>query len=284
MKLLISTALAAFALTACNSGDDASKTASPGSQSDLTLRATSDIKTAAPIKAATFVPNSVATWLGHIILLDKQGKLHRATTDSAETDPVALGKYTDVIGLKRDKKSGVFLALTSQGDIKAFVQTDDSGNFGPMAVSQGGQTFERFCATAESRENTIWAKTASKASQKLTIEIFEDSSLTLIAAESKGEETDPCSANNALSLTQDYTLKPSQTANGLTLTSDSETLSLDITNGLSIGGINEAGLVTVTTTNMGSVFNQGVVLVAEENENRVVLISRDYILKEIKSP
>jgi len=128
------------------------------------------------------------------------------------------------------------------------------------------------------------AKTASKASQKLTIEIFEDSSLTLIAAESKGEETDPCSANNALSLTQGYTLKPSQTANGLTLTSDSETLSLDITNGLSIGGINEAGLVTVTTTNMGSVFNQGVVLVAEENENRVVLISRDYILKEIKSP
>jgi hypothetical protein len=284
MKLLISTALAVFALTACNSGDDASKAASPGSQSDLTLRATSDIKTAVPIKAATFVPNSVATWLGHIILLDKQGKLHRATTDSAETAPVALGKYADVIGLKRDKKSGVFLALTPQGDIKAFVQTDDAGNFGPMAVSQGGQTFERFCATAEPRENTIWAKTTSKASQKLTIEIFEDSSLTLIAAESTGEETDPCSANNALSLTQDYTLKPSEAANGLTLTSDSETLSLDITNGLSIGGISDAGLVTVTTANMGSVFNQGVVLVAEENENRIVLISRDYILKELKAP
>ena len=271
MKLLISTALAAFALTACNSGDEASKAASPGSQSDLTLRATSDIKTAAPIKAATFVPNSVATWLGHIILLDKQGKLHRATTDSAETAPVALGKYADVIGLKRDKKSGVFLALTPQGDIKAFVQTDDAGNFGPMAVSHGGQTFERFCATAEPRENMIWAKTASKASQKLTIEIFEDSSLTLMAAESTGEETDPCSANNQLSLTQDYTLKPSAKANGLT-------------NGLSIGGINDAGLVTVTTTNMGSVFNQGVVLVAEENENRLVLISRDYILKELKTP
>jgi len=97
MKLLIQTVLAAFALTACNSGDDARKAASPGSQSDLTLRATSDIKTSAPIKVATFVPNSVATWLGHIILLDKQGKLHRATTDSAETDPVALGKYTDVM-------------------------------------------------------------------------------------------------------------------------------------------------------------------------------------------
>jgi len=274
---------AIIGLTACQNGDDTPKTNAAKPAADFTLRATSDIQTPSPIKAATFVPNSVATWLGHIILLDETGTLHRATTDSAETDVVALGKYADVMGLAREKKSGVFLALTPQGQIKAFVQSDDEGNFSPLAVSQGDQSFERFCATATPNGSEIWARTTSRISQKLAVEIFEETSVTLNPIGMADGDTDPCAANNALSLNDDYTVKPDSASAHLTLSNGKKDLSVEITNGLSIGGINDAGFVTVTNTNMGSVFNEGVIVIADENEGRLVLISLAYALRELEA-
>jgi len=276
----------AIALTACQSGETSPKeeaSKNDKAAADFTLRATSDIQTPSPIKAATFVPNSVATWLGHIILLDNKGTLHRATTDSAETDVVALGKYADVIGLAREKKSGVFLALTPQGQIKAFIQIDNEGNFGPLAVSQGDESFERFCATATLSGFEIWARTTSRISQKLAVEIFEETSVTLSKEDVEDGETDPCAANNALSLSETYQIKPDNADSSLIIASDDNTMTVDITNGLSIGGMSDAGFVTVTSANMGSVFNEGVILVADETQGRLVLISRGYALKELEA-
>jgi len=280
---LIATALL---LAACQNGEDTQKTGAmqaTQSPADITLRATSDIQTPSPIKAASFVPNSVATWLGHIILLDEKGILHRATTDSADTDIVALGKYADVMGLAREKQSGVFLALTPQGQIKAFVQTDDEGNFGPMAVSMGNFSVKRFCATATPSQDFIWARTTEEKSQKFTVETFKDTSVTLNKIAPDDGELDPCTANNALSLTETYAIKPESAGNGLILSSDKKTMRVGITNGLSIGQVENAGFVTVTNANMGSVYNEGLLLVAEKEEGRLVLISRAYALKEIAS-
>ena len=280
-SLLLSTAF--LTLAACQGGENEKRiNPSAGATSYITLRATTSIETPAPIMAATFVPNSVASWLGHIILLDNTGKLHRVTTNSAETEMVALGKYSDVIGLSREKQSGAFLALTPQGNIKAFVQTDDEGNFGPMAVSQGGENFERFCTASKPNDAVIWAQTTSKESQKLSFEIFEDTSITLTQLDISAGETDPCGVSNALMLTEAFAVKANESDPLLTLISDEETLSVTITNGLSIEGIKNPGFVTVTSANMGSVFSEGVVLVAEDNENRVVLLSRDYVSKELK--
>lgn len=268
-------------LSACQAGDKESVAPNSDKTADLILRATSDIQTPSPIKAASFVPNSVATWLGHIILLDEKGTLHRATTDSADTDVVALGKYADIIGLAREKKSGVFLALTSQGQIKAFVQTDDEGNFGPMAVSMGNLKVERFCAEATPSQDSIWVKTASQTSQKLSIETFEDSSVTLNETTPDHDELNTCIAKNSLSLTEEHTIKLDSSGTGLILSSDRKTKTIEVTNGLSIGKVNDAGFVTVTNANMGSVYNEGVLLIAEKNEGRLVLISRAYAIKEI---
>ena len=273
-------------MTACQSGEDTSKTKTSNSAeatADFILRATSDIQTPSPIKAASFVPNSVASWLGHIILLDDKGTLHRATADSTETDIVALGKYVDVIGLSREKKSAVFLALTPQGQIKGFVQTDDEGNFGPLAVSQADESFERFCAAAQPSGSVIWARTTSRKSQKLNVEIFEDSSVSLSKAEISEVDIDPCTANNALSLNEAYRVRPDSDAAGLILTSDKEDMTVQVTNGLSIGAIKNAGFVTVTSANMGSVFNEGVMLIAEKDEGRLVLISRAYAIRELEA-
>jgi len=157
---------AAFLLGACQNSDKASSEAPPGT-ADISLRATSDIRTPAPIAKATFVPNSVASWLGHIILLDSRGSLHRATTDSAETEIAALGKYADVLGLSREKKAGVFLALTPQGQIKAFIESDDEGNFSPLAVSQPGTAYERFCAIDMNDGATIWTQSGDTSHKRL---------------------------------------------------------------------------------------------------------------------
>jgi len=270
-------------LMACQGENKSSADSITEISADITLRATSDIQTPSPIKAASFVPNSVASWLGHIILLDEKGTLHRATTDSAETDIVALGKYADVIGLSREKASGVFLALTAQGHIKAFVQSDDEGNFSPMAVSAGRTDFERFCATAAPNGSVIWARTTSQTSQKLSVEIFEDTSVTLSSIELADNDVDPCRANNALKLSKDFTVKPDSASNMLILSQDGKDMTMDITNGLSIGGVQNAGFVTVTTANMGSVFNEGVMLVADANEGRLVLVSRAYAIKELEA-
>ena len=207
--------------------------------------------------------------------------MHRTITDRPDTEIVALGRYADVIGLSREKKSGVFLALTPQGQIKAFVQTDNEGNYGPLAVSQGEQSFERFCAAATPSGSEIWAQTTSRTSQKLSVEIFEDTSVTLTAAETIDQDIDPCAANNALNISATYRVKPDTGSTGLVIVSDDITMTVDITNGLSIGGMSDAGFVTVTNANMGSVYNEGVLLIAEKDEGRVVLISRAYALKEI---
>jgi len=283
MRYLKYTALASVLLMAsCQIGEDTPKAKSKAA-ADVTLRATSDIQTPLPIKAATFVPNSVASWLGHIILLDEKGTLHRATTDSANTDVVALGRYADVIGLARDQQSGVFLALTPQGQIKAFVQSDNEGNFSPLAVSQGEEKFERFCATATPSGSVIWARTTSRSSQKLAVEIFEDTSVTLTPAKVTEEDIDPCAANNALNLNETYSVKPDSAGAGLIIASDDKTMTVEITNGLSIGGMSDAGFVTLTSANMGSVFAEGVLLVADETQRRLVLISLAYALKELEA-
>ena len=282
MRLLKYTTLAAILLlSACQSGEDSPAADKAKPKADFSLRATSDIQTPAPIIAATFVPNSVASWLGHIILLDDKGTLHRATTDSAETDVVALGKYTDVIGLAREKKSGVFLALTPQGQIKAFVQSDNEGNFSPLAVSQGDVSITRFCHSTEPSAGSIWAETKAGGAINLDTEIFEDTSLTLTQADTDPNSANPCEANKVLELGPNYTLKPDSDSANLTLTTGDEDVSVEITNGLSIGGINDAGFVTVTSANMGSVYNEGLMLVADETDGRLVLISRGYALKEL---
>lgn len=287
MRFLKYTALTAILLgTACQSGDDSANTKSPGGSApaaDITLRATSDIRTPAPIKAATFVPNSVASWLGHIILLDDKGKLHRATTDSTETELVALGRYADVIGLAREKKSGVFLALTPQGQVKAFVQSDNEGNFSPLAVSQNLQAFDRFCASTTPSGSLIWAETQAGLPKKIAVNVFEDSSVTLSETAIAKEDIDLCKANDALKLGAGYSISPDDKGTGLILDDDKKRMTMDVMNGLSIQGVKDAGFVTVTSSNMGSVFNEGAILIAEQDEGRLVLIARGYALKELEA-
>lgn len=270
-------------LTACQSGDGPTKADAAQTSADISLRATSAIETPSPIKAASFVPNSVATWLGHIILLDEKGTLHRATTGSARTEVVALGKYVDVIGLARGKKSGVFLALTQQGQIKAFIQSDDEGNFLPMVVDQESFTFERFCGLSEPSGIRFWAKTKSGEDRVFATKIYQETSLFVYEVEPVSIEPSLCDQSQGLKLDDEYIFNQNTNSEYLSLDKDEVNLTVAISNGLSIGGIQSPGFVTVTSNNMGSVFNEGVLLVAEKDKGRLVLVSRSYALKELEA-
>ena len=250
-------------LIACQSGDDRPDAERQNSTpADITVRATADFIAPAPIIGGTVVPNSTATWLGHLILLDKNGRLHRATTDSRETETVALGKYRDVAGLARIKKTGVFFALDQGGHIKGFIETDDDGNFGPLAISYGDLDIERFCHVETPEADSVKAVTSGGELFVLKADIFEVTSVTLTQKKALGTD---CPAFI--------------TAQGSLLAYDGK--SIGITNGLSIAALSTPGFVMSTQANMGSVFNQGLILAADRESGRVVLISRDYFMKEV---
>ena len=258
-RTILSAILISSVLIACQSGEDKTKTTASDA---LTVRATSDFMAPAPIIDGTVVPNSVASWLGHLILLDENGRLHRATTDSRETEIVALGKYRDVAGLARVKQAGVFLALDQGGTVKGFVENDDEGNFGPLAVSYGDLDIERFCHDETPKAESVTALTSGGELITLKAEIFEDTSVTLSQEVAQGTDCPVLIESDGNALTYDGT-------------------SVTISEGLSIAALETPAFVMATQANMGSVYSGGLILVGDGESGRVVLISRDYFMTEL---
>jgi len=252
-----------LALLACQNSDEKAQS-SPDipTHYDITLRATSDIMAPAPIIGGTVVPNSVASWLGHLILLDEDGRLHRATTDSSQTETVALGKYKDVAGLARVKNAGIFFALDQRGNIKGFIEADDEGNFAPLAMSYGDLEIERFCHVESPEAESIKAITSGGEWIILEADIFENTSVTL--------------SQEATSDTNCPTLFEAEKS-----TLAYQGRSIGITNGLSIAALKTPGFTMSTQANMGSVYSGGLIIVADGRSGRVVLISRDYFMVEL---
>ena len=75
----------------------------------LTVRATSDIDLPTAPANIAFVPNTVAPWLGHILITDEEHNLYR--TDGQGSTPEQMPGITarDVFGLFRPEATGVFL-------------------------------------------------------------------------------------------------------------------------------------------------------------------------------
>jgi len=276
MKFLPYVLLASLlCLSACQNSETTSKASGPEAKADITLRATTDLQAPSPIMTATFVPNNVATWLGHIILLDKAGTLHRATTNSSKTDIVTLGKYQDIIGLVRENAAGVFLGLDKNGHIKAFIEADDEGNFKPMAISYGDLKVERFCQSSSPTPDKIYAKTSKNITLVLNTEFFEETSVAIKHTPFQGDS--PCGTAAADGL--DLNISDNNAFIIQHKADKNRTISIDT--GLSIAALDTPGFVQETTLNMGSVFNQGLILVGDKDSGRLVLISREYAVKEL---
>ena len=269
---------AILALTACqNKGSDNNDLAQ--TSADIVVRATSELNAPAPIVKATFVPNSVATWLGHIIMIDTDGNLHRATTDS-QVNLIDKGDYSSVIGLARIKQPGVFLAITKAGSLKAYIESDDDGNFKALPVSiNDGTRLTEFCQSTLPHEDVIWAINNNDMVTSYKIDVTDNASVAIASL----DDTAKTKACAPLTYDGEESLTIADDAPHLTAQVNAETKSVSITNGLSIAGISNPAYVGATSVNMGSVFRDGVILTTEKDSGRIVLIARDYFVEALQS-
>lgn len=269
-SLITFTVLTVF-LTAC--GDPHTKAATSDlPATDIIVNSTSELSAPAPIILATFVPNSVASWLGHIIMIDEDGNLHRSTTDS-QTHLVEKGNFTSAIGLGRIENPGVFLAVNKKGTLKAFIESDNEGNFKPLPVSIDDSTrLTAFCQNSTPSPNSIWAVNSGGDVTEYNVLITDNASVAIDPMETNVGRA----ACTPLTYDEDQSISVDVKARYLTIETKGQTKTVSITSGLSIAGISNPAYASATTANMGSVYRDGVVLINEKNSGRIVLIARDY--------
>ncbi len=267
-----------LALSACQN-KDATEKDTAYTQADIVVRATSELTAPSPIIQATFVPNSVASWLGHIIMIDTGGNLHRATTDS-QVYLIDKGDYRSVIGLARIKQPGVFLAITKTGSLKAYIEADDDGNFKALPVSINDKTrLTHFCQSALPHQDVISAMSSDGIVTSYKIDVTDNASVA-IAAIDDNVKTKACAP---LTYDKEDRISLADNAPHLSAIVSTEPKTVSISNGLSIAGISNPAYVGATTVNMGSVFRNGVILTTDKDSGRIVLIARDYFVETLKS-
>lgn len=317
MKLKL-TAFPLLLLAAC-SGETPPPTTALSDLPEFTIRATGDIETPLTMTDAAFVPNSVATWLSQIIMISDEGDIWRTNSDGEPPLLISKGDYKDIRGLTREDGPGVFLAVQPDGRASAFVERDDIGNFKPMAVSQGAFGISTFCNG--SGDPVAFIDTEGHI-QTLSRNIIDDVTLELGAAKLPPVPAVPvsCSYNSAGDIfvtsqsknkLHTFTLENEAwksfegdiTSRNLTwltvedlelilgLSPESSTmawlaghngLQVNIDDGLSIRGLEDIQFVAGTDAPMGSVYNDGLILMGDANDNRVVLLSLDYVRRALE--
>ena len=265
--------ITAIFLASCQNTMDTTKT-----QKLLEVSSTSEIYSTKPIEEISFVPNNVASWLGHLIMIDKTGSILRANASDRTTKLVATGSYKDVIGTSLKNKSGLFFAINNQGVIEAFTETTNSGDFTFLENINALDGFIKFCETPRSNNKIIAIKNNRKIFN-ITYRINEKE-MSIITTETEIEfPASSCLTSKSVNLLGKYNLTLNDKL--LELNGDQNgRIILKITNGLSIKGTNYPSGVYLTNQNMGSVFNKGLIAVTLEEESRIILLSLKHIENE----
>ena len=240
----------------------------------LEVSSTSEIYTTEPIDKISFVSNNVATWLGHLIMIDTTGSIFRASASDRVAKLVSAGRYKDVIGTSLKNKSGLFFAINNQGVIESFIETTNSGDFTFLENISEPDGFIKFCKTTRSDSKIIAIKNNGKFFQIIYDINEKDRSLITTEKEIKSSVSN-CLTSKDVILLGEYNL----TLNDKLLElngNKNNIIRLKISDGLSIRGTNYPSGVHLTNQNMGSVFNKGLIAVTLENESRVILLSLEY--------
>ena len=313
--LLLSVPFLLITLPACS---DKSEQSTPQSNAasivkdivTIDMVATSSIDTEVPVAQLTFVPNSVAPWLGRIILLDETGHLYSTDINGHTPKPVGTGTYIDIFGLARDKAAGVFLAITKDNKIQAFIESDDDGNFSPMIYSGEDIDAKGFCLALSPSDKHAKVLTNKSKYQYLDLTINGNALSQTKSKTSKApKNTVDCAMESTLGNTNWFsqTVKKGQkkthrgaarlqvneivqyfaqpyAAQGLYLSSpqDNNPFNIIIKNGLSIRGLNHVKYITSTKSNYGAGgYNTGVLALVDADANRIVFISLSYAERQL---
>lgn len=276
------TAFAALTLTAC--GGEA---AAPDASSEtIDLRVTAEVNTGVNAQHITVIPNDVAPWLSHIILISDDGALYQTALDSGKAKPLGA-KAIDAVGLMRAQAAGVVLTLSGGGTVSAMIESDDEGNLSPLPVSTTIAALSGFCGAASAPSDTVYAQTPGGDVLSLGVLVQESQVILSEIERFDGDADAVCYVSGddvkfqprgsaaqfgVLSLDgNNVTLSPKQT--GASLSNGS---AVTITPGLSTPGLSSASAITATTDSLGGAFRDGAIIMADADAPRLVMISAGF--------
>jgi len=248
----------------------------------IDLKATDAVDTPEPMVKATFVPNSVASWLGHVILLSETGSIWRTSSNGARPVLIDEGPFTDIHGLFRKEAAGVFVGSKDNGEIIAFLQIDDAGTFKRISLSQDGLDFKQFCNNPASEQIQI----ITQGNQSTTL----SSDIEGVNDQNEGPKSSVIDVrqSDTKCLENKYQILSPETAvyfvkNRLIFEKNqSPHTQLSIIDGLSIQGVETPSFLSGTSHSMGSTFNGGMYVVGDADNNRLVFLSGGYLETELK--
>lgn len=335
MKLWLSTSClaAGLAVASCENSDTPKAIVSDTQN----LVATHAFDSPAPISAVAFSPKDVASWLGAIAMVTTRGDLYVTDIEGGRPRSTGSGNFTDVIGLSRSQQPGLFLTLTSDGDVKAFIEADDESNFKPIPVSSGDIEMVRFCDGPQGVTQYLYGQSGEGIIRRYTVSVDDnmavklsdmrpiggvslkgvsdcahsaDGTLFVVSSGSKpmlhvmrdGKLSDyklDLTSNQNLNLAYIDGAEPSETegapsyiavnsaGGNVAALFDAASLEpvteISVGPGLSIGGLSAASGVFATSSGFGgSAFNDGIIALPDADENRLVIMSRSYVLTEVK--
>ena len=313
LTLLLAASMLAFGLSACSGkSDDKATIVETQDLPTIDMVATHAIDLDMSVAQLTFVPNSVAPWLGRIILLDDNGRLYSTDIEGREPKPVGSGKYIDIFGLAREAAPGVFLAINTDNHIEAFIESDNDGNFSPMIYSGEDIDAKLLCiafAPAKSSAqildasnfiNTTELSLIDNVIQLETIDSFTfgakiyDCSYDVLnyGVKTKYEtvlrsKDEPRSGIGFVGTTgaQEYFLVSLNKLTGLSainIVGEVDSLQIKIKNGLSVRGLEHVKYVASTQSNYGGgAYADGVLALVDKDENRIVFISLGYAERQL---
>jgi len=88
-----------------------------------------------PLKPGSAKTRDVASWLGTLAMITDSGQLLITNIEGKKAKPQSGGPYKDVIGANRKGQPALFFALTESGELRAFIEADDNGNFKALPIS-----------------------------------------------------------------------------------------------------------------------------------------------------
>ena len=243
------------------------------------------------ISQLTFVPNSVAPWLGRIIIRDDDGFLFSTDIEGREPKPVGTGKYIDIFGLAREAAPGVFLAITEDNKIEAFIETDNEGSFSPLIYSGESIKAQALCLSKAPSINNATVLTMDGKLNTLDLKIQDthiEQSIMDSAQAPKRAKT--CTAKQQEQKDYEFALnKGNRTLKARSLVEGKLSNKVNVTNGLSVRGAQNIKHVASTQSNYGGgAYAKGVLALVDKDEQRIVFISMSYaerqLLKAVNQP
>ncbi len=312
-NILIISAAATVLLSACNRATDIAP------PSDVkTLSATHAFDTPAPIKQVAFSPNDVASWLGAIAMVTDDGQLLITNIEGKQPKLQSGGPYKDVIGTNRKGKPALFLALTSGGELRPFIEADNEGNFKAIPISTDAGKLSLLCKTEGGDEtNELTVITTDGEIVTLNTELSESALIHKDTVLGKAKDVSGCAADGGIQITlsrgnlsvgSEDKVKIGNTAPGPAINrlngrvhlfvsrpqspvlsvyegSDlTQSIDFNIESGLSIGGLERASGVWATSAPFGgSGFNDGLIAVADADAPRLVILSKSYVERALSN-